>query len=287
MISSKTVPKFSYDIELYESYLFDLSLNKKHPINQPTFMMLSKVDGRRTFEEIMAMLQADYPDADPQLIEQDFTTLLLSMKRHLLIDLPGTLKEKLRQASISMMNPMVREFSYQRHSFQGFSFMKILFSLTWITLRKMMPILLLFLLLACGLIMMSGQTPLIIYPVSLLVVILSIILSIAVHEAAHLYLLRRLTKNPNLGHIKEQVLTLKVVRPQMEEDLQVITAGPLLTASVGGAGLWLTMLVTQPFWHLTLHVCAGIFLLHLLYLLPFIGDGRNFKYSINEREFLL
>lgn len=284
MITYKTVPWLPPDMILSETCLTDRALDKDYPINPSTYVMLSALDGKTNVRDLLAFIQTQFTDADPDVLENDFLSLLHSMKQNQMIHVSSGLKESLQRLWLSLKIPGGKAYMYKRHSLVSLSFWRILFFISGVVLKKMGPVLSAFLLFSFFPLMAMGEWEWMVFPAALMLFFLSLIVSIALHESAHLFMLRFRYRNAYIGYVKEEWLTFKVVRPSLDEDLSIIVAGPLVTAVTGNVGMWAALFIVDPFWHLTLHLCTGVFLIHLIYLFPFAGDGKQFMKVLKSQK---
>jgi len=274
MLTKKSIPVFPDDVLLTENFIDDLGLEKRHKIDRMAFFMLSGIDGKKTIEDLIKDIHIRFQEVEISQIEKDLMNVFSLLEQHHLINFRNKFQDTLLFYFITLTN---RRYipSAKRFNIKTFSF----------------PAMILFVLLRCA----SGLFPLLIiagllsstpYAVSKdpealavmfysLCIFSSILVSISVHETAHLYFLRRSMKKNSIGFLKVGFMSFKIVRPVVNEQIAVAVSGPVLTGGIGIAGSWACMLIANPTLHLVGLICSGVFLIHLLNLLPFFSDGNK------------
>ncbi|MGX2995798.1 hypothetical protein JNUCC64_16170 [Streptomyces sp. JNUCC 64] len=105
---------------------------------------------------------------------------------------------------------------------------------------------------------------------------LGLVGSFALHESAHVVVLRRIPTVTRVALVRTGWRTSVVPEGDMtaRQIVAVAVAGPAVCALVGAA-LWLSALD---------RVLAWWYLAHLVFLLPFFGDGRSLRLALRVRR---
>jgi len=273
----KRVPYFPEGVKVMENSIYDYDLDVYVPINETARIMLRQVDGVKSLDECIDHLQSQF-QVERTRIANDFFMLLQSLNQKHLVNWRFESKSKL----LSKCLPII--FQYQKKYAQRFtchnnSFMMMFIQLCWIVFKKIALFWGMFIILCLGSYAILENS--IIWTVGYLfsVIYLSIIVSFALHETTHAYLHRMGNVRKGGGYIAADWLSVKFVRPfslSSKSKWYVTLFGPLIPGIIGVLGLFITnMWLSNSSIFVELNCIFSIFTLHLLYLLPFFGDGKS------------
>ncbi|MGB4442060.1 MAG: hypothetical protein WBJ62_07545 [Coriobacteriia bacterium] len=176
-------------------------------------------------------------------------------------------------------HPALAMFGSRRVEVRGTSFASIAGTTLWALARNATWVLAVFAILGLGMMMLMRQAlpwliALAVVPPAL------VILGLALHEAGHLYALRRVTGIADVGWLRLGVLCAGIRRPALSprDTATVAAAGPA-TASATGVVIALAGVVlgSPAFVVCGLPLCA-----HLITLSPWASDGRSFLRALKE-----
>ncbi|USK36458.1 PqqD family protein (plasmid) [Bacillus sp. F19] len=281
MLTNKSIPTFPVDVVLQENCIEDLGLEKQHKIDRMAFYMLSKIDGKKTIEDLIEEIHDHYSDVKKKQIEIDLMNVFRLLEQHHLINFANKLQDILLSYFVTLSNrkyiPSAKRYNIQTLSFPAM----ILFVLVRCT-AQLFPLMIIVTLLSSIPFLVSKEAEALTVIFYSLCIFFAIVVSISIHETSHLYFLRRSLQKKSIGFLKIGFMSFKIVRPAVNEQLIVAVSGPMITGGFGIVEAWACLLISDPFFHLVGLICSGIFLIHLLNLLPFFNDGSKLYNEIFE-----
>lgn len=283
MLTNKSIPAFPVDVVLKENCIEDLGLEKQHKIDRMAFYMLSKIDGKKTIEDLIEEIHDHFSDVKKKQIEKDLMNVFSLLEQHHLINFSNKLQDTLLSYFVTLTN---RKYipSAKRYNIQTLSFPAMVLFVLVRCAAQLLPLMVIVTLLSSIPFIVSKEAEAMTVIFYSLCIFFAIAVSISIHETSHLYFLRRSLQKNSIGFLKIGFMSFKTIRPAVNEQLIVAVSGPMITGGFGIAGAWACLMISDPFFHLVGLVCSGIFLLHLLNLLPFFNDGSKLYNEIFDQH---
>ncbi|ATH94815.1 PqqD family protein [Bacillus glycinifermentans] len=269
----KKIPYFPEHVTLNEKYISDHDLGADFPINPTAYRMLQEIDGKKDEAEIAAGL-ADVFRISESVLQKDLHELLTGLNRRYLINWKygGFL-----QQFLSQYRPGYRE----RFSGRSDSFLFLYITCLHIISRKIILFWFIFLVLSIAAYIAVPDRSIVNIAVYFSIIYAGLISGTVLHETVHGTVHRRFVgKQGPDGFLAADMMSVKFVRPAVspyrKKMIWITVLGPLVPGILGVAGVLFTILCLRENM-----VSAGILLffatyaLHMLYLLPFMGDGKS------------
>ncbi len=265
--------------------IHDVASGRRVGINGGAHEIVSEIDGSRSVGQIAGEISHRFGIGE-DLALADTTALIRTMRKAGLLRVSNSSSDRLLGMFIAVSSldfSPVKDWllEHKRVDVRGGSFLAIMAQVS----RAMF---LGFSWLAVYLTVLSGSLMLVLVgsPLYALAVPLgtytTIVLGLALHESAHLYVLRRVTGNRSIGYLMLSRADARIVRPRVPDDVElaVAAAGPLVPTLCGAAFYAANAL------HPTLYLplVALPFVLHALNLLPFAPDGRKLLMYANGSD---
>ncbi|TYR73472.1 hypothetical protein FZC79_18700 [Rossellomorea vietnamensis] len=274
MILPSSIPSIPPGVKVENRCIKDASLSREHKIDKVGNLFLSKIDGKKSIHMISEELEKDFVNVDYEKIEGDYMQFLRILNRQHCINIDNSLSQKLLGTLVQLLQFRRVEPSNSRVEIHGTSLLSLTVKTLLLLQYKLIWMYLLALINTICLMLLLPGTTMIAGAFSFIAVFL-FSLSLALHEATHLFTLRKLTSNDQLGHFEFRPLLFRLVRPVTEHEASIGVSGPLATAGVGVIMAWAGMFISDPFFYLFWLFLSSIFFIHLINLFPFCSDGKK------------
>ncbi|MGG3571186.1 PqqD family protein [Bacillus gobiensis] len=279
VLKIERIPSLPVHVTLKKKHLTDDQLGAEFPINESAYHMLKEMDGKKTEGEITESIAKIF-NVKEKVISNDFNKLLLELNSHYLV--------ALRYQSPSLLVTFLLQFFKQyhfkykeRYMSNGESFWSIFFTCLFIVTKKIIFIWFLFMIVATVAFLIIPDQSIVNIAVYFTVIYIALITGTALHETAHGYCHRKFAGNHGpRGFFASDMMSVKFVRPVIKpyklKMLWITALGPLVPGLLGASGIMITFLylrenpVSSGFF-----IFSIIYFIHLLYLLPFMGDGKS------------
>ncbi|SFS95665.1 hypothetical protein [Marininema halotolerans] len=273
----KVVPVLPSGVHIHEDGLYDEHLDAVIPVNDVGKKMIEEVDGQRDMGTIVTRLDQTFSVGEERL-SIDTGQLFNHLNQHYVLNY--TYHGKNRGISLLLSFFMqYRKGYHERFNLSSNHFFTLLRQMMGITLRKLFIFWALFMVmdsLAYGFI----PNPFF-YQLAYYFTLLygGLIVSSALHETIHVYIYRRMVPDRS-GFVAADLLSIRLVRPTISpypfKLIWVTFLGPAIPGTMGLLGILLLQMTTlHPTLTDSLMVISSAFALHLMYLLPFMGDGKS------------
>lgn len=221
---------------------------------------------RTSFDIILYKLFKIYPSVPKATISKDLKTYLVSLNKQGLITYRYSVSASLLEKIKFYFLCFVRGYR-NRQDIASSNILVVLTKTLVFVLRTYLLLLVLFgvssllMLIAC----LGSQY--LIYVVYYITYVISLFLSIAVHESIHLLTYRYIT-NTKDGYLISKLLSIAFFREKLsgKGGFLVRLLAPLITAFIGG----MLFVSTDD---LIVKILSSLFICHIINLLPFFGDG--------------
>ncbi|MFN2746793.1 MULTISPECIES: PqqD family protein [Bacillus] len=275
----KKIPYFPEHVTLEQKHISDHDLGADFPINPTAYQMLKEVDGKKDEEEIAAALSGVFQIGEDVLLK-DLHELLSGLNRRYLINWKYGERPSF-QGFVCQFFSQYHIRYRERFSSRSASFLFLYIKFLQIISKKIIVFWLIFLLLSCAAFVAVPDGSIIGIAVYFSVIYFGLITGTALHEVAHGVAHRKLAgKQQAGGYLAADMMSVKFIRPVTNpydgKMIWITALGPLAPGLLGLAGVLFTIFFLQEN-----IVSVGVLLffstyaLHMMYLLPFMGDGKS------------
>ena len=257
------VPVLPKGVLLHENSLEDKALQQDYPMNATAQQFLSLVDGKRPLSFLAAELAKRYQQPE-ETITPDILALSQKLQQNRLLNVRGSWKQWFFRWLIALQTRTIPPIYGWRSDPPETTNIAVLFFWTClIVLRAWLPFIGLVSIIGVGVGSMLGI--LLPFTAYLAFILACVVSSIALHEASHLIVLRRL-QGRACGFFVHTIPSIHLVRPprtDLRSEVMISLAGPLAPTVVA-----LGMLVWH-FFHGSLvdWIVIAIFGIHALQLI--------------------
>jgi hypothetical protein len=272
------IPYLPAGVKLVTQQLIDEKTGITFPVNRTASMMIEEIDGRKTAAEIIDKIAEKFP-VDRNVIERDVTALFNKLSKQHLLNIEAGHKAPAAKV-VSLFFRQYQPGFRHRYEEDFTSFFFLFLFLFSIVFRKVGVFFLLFLSLSLGSYIFFQFDISLTIAMYFSVVYIGLLSSFALHETCHAYFFRRRSgTSTTAGFIASDWMSVKFVRPAADKhgnSLWLVTLlGPLIPGITGVFGIIATnTLITEQAMMYALNSFFAVFLLQLIYLTPFFGDGK-------------
>ncbi|MED1635237.1 PqqD family protein [Bacillus licheniformis] len=275
----KKIPYFPEHVTLNRKHISDHDLDADFPINPTAYQMLKEVDGKKDELEIAEALKGVF-NVREEVLQKDLHELLTGLNRRYLINwrygegpsFAGVLYQFFSQYHIRYK---------ERFSSHSDSFLLLYIKFLQVISKKIIVFWLVFLMLSLAAYTVVPDGSIVGIAAYFSVVYFGLITGTALHEVVHGIAHRKAAgRNGPQGFLAADMMSVKFVRPVMslhdKRSIWITTLGPLVPGVLGIAGVLFTVFFLKEN-----AVSVGVLLffstyaLHMMYLLPFMGDGKS------------
>ncbi|MFT0802585.1 PqqD family protein [Bacillus swezeyi] len=279
LFAIKKIPYFPEHVTLDQKHISDHDIGADFPINPTAYQMLKEIDGKKDEQEIAAALSGVFRISEDVLLK-DLHELLSGLNQRYLINwkygdgpsFQGFLHQFFGQYHIRYR---------ERFSSRSDSFLFLYIKFLQIISRKIIVFWLIFLMLSLAAFLAFPDGSIIGIAVYFSVIYFGLITGTALHEVVHGMAHRKLAgKHGAPGYLAADMMSVKFIRPVIspfDKKMIWITAlGPLVPGILGLAGVLFTIFFLQEnAVSVGMLLFFSTFALHMIYLLPFMGDGKS------------
>ena len=221
------IPTLPRGVRLHENSLEDKALQQDYPINTTARHFLSLIDGKHSLSSLASSLAGHYQRSE-EAVMSDILPLSQKLQQNRLLNVRGSWRQFFLQWLIAFRTHIIPPIYGWRSDLPETSNIGVLFFWTClIVLRAWLPLICLSLVIGVGVGSMLG----ILLPFTAYLAFswACVVLSIALHEASHLIMLRRL-QGSRYGFFVQVGLYIHLVRPQqtsLRSEAMISLAGPL------------------------------------------------------------
>lgn len=286
------VPFFPDEVEFNKSYLIDKSLDMKISLNEVSKNILTLVDGKNTCGDIFEQLKTNYT-VDEKTLFRDINELLLSMNSKGLLNLRYSHVSNIIGKIVSVMYLYHPKYHY-RVDIDVDKFHQI-FHLVLKSVMKQLAIFLILNIIIYSVFLfldlfILDQSFLVFHKIfgGYLIAFAALVLSFVLHECLHVYTQKKLGNSLAanscfiLVHVFKIVCIRKVIHSKYEFLIPFL--GPFVPSLIGSIIiLFINTVKVAPSYKPFILVFAVIFCIHIIYLIPFWGDGKNTMLKLAKR----
>lgn len=273
----KLVPYFPPGVCIKSHSVYDATLDVSLPMNSTAKVMLTEVDGKQDMETIINNLNVKFK-IDENILFHDVASLFGSLNQNYMLNWKYKTGNKFKDTLLHFFSQYKRGYR-ERFDIGNFDFFSIFLKMLMVVIRKIVlfwAIVMILCMVAYSYVQSDFILSLAYY---FSISYIGIITSFSLHETLHAYAQRKMTsKYP--GFIASDLLSLRLVRPVImpyqKKMIWITVLGPLIPGIFGILGIILTQLLdVSGSLAYTLNIIFITFALHILYLLPFVGDGKS------------
>ncbi|ENQ3105065.1 Coenzyme PQQ synthesis protein D (PqqD) [Bacillus sp. 491mf] len=277
MNKRKLVPYFPSGVSIKNRSVYDATLDVSLPMNSTAKVMLTEIDGKQDMEKIINNLNTKF-NIDENTLFHDVASLFGSLNQNYMLNWKYETGNKFKDALLHFFSQYKIGYK-ERFNIGDFDFFSIFLKMLLVVIRKIVlfwTIVMILCIVAYSFIQSDFILSLAYY---FSISYIGIITSFSLHETLHAYMQRKMTsKYP--GFIASDLLSLRLVRPVImpyqKKMIWITVLGPLIPGIFGVLGIILTQLLgVSGSLAYTLNIIFITFALHILYLLPFVGDGKS------------
>lgn len=282
MVTRFSVPILAPGVQVAATEVHDTASGRRVGINESAREIISEIDGSRSVSQIAGEISHRFGIGEA-LALADTTAMIRTLQKAGLLHVSNRVGDRLLGLiiAVSSLNFSAAKdwlLDRRRVDVRGGSFPRIVAQVSLAMLIRFSWLAVYLTVLGGGLILtLVGSLA---YALGIpLAAYATIVLGIALHESAHLYVLRRLTSDQSAGYLRLSRAEARIVRPRVGDDVElaVAAAGPLVPVMLG------TVLYAVNPLHPTLYLplVALPLVMHALNLLPFAPDGRKLWVYVN------
>ncbi|MCD7036038.1 PqqD family protein [Metabacillus sp. GX 13764] len=278
MSRTELIPYFPEGVAVKGKFIHDEKISAKLPVNQTAKAILEEVDGKKNIDEIIEAVTKKFK-VDKDRIFQDTAALFAGLNEKHFLNWKYASNSKVKEGLANFFAQYKRGY-HERFPSEGSSFPAI-FLLMLSAVTKKIAIFWLFVMILSAAGYIIAPTPFILWLAYYITVVYAgLMASFAVHEAMHASMHRKMAGSLGSGYLAADLMSIKFVRPAAAQyELKYIwitLLGPIVPAVIGIVGYTLSMtLMEGGTLGSTCQALSLTFLIHILYLLPFIGDGKS------------
>ena len=221
------VPVLPKGVLLHEHSLEDKALQQDYPMNTTAQYFLSLVDGKRSLSSLAVELAKHYQQSE-ETITPDILSLCQKLQQNRLLNVRGSWRQFLFRWLIALQTRTIPPIYGWRSDLPETTNIVVLFFWTClIVLRAWIPLICLVSIIGVGIGCMLGN--LLPFAAYLALTWVCVVSSIALHEASHLIVLRRL-QGYTCGFFVHTIPYIHLVRPpqnDLRSEAMISLAGPL------------------------------------------------------------
>ncbi|MFB6498246.1 PqqD family protein [Bacillus haynesii] len=279
LVGIKKIPYFPEHVKLDRKHISDRDLDADFPINPTAYQMLKEVDGKKDELEIAGDLAGVFRVSEEVLLK-DLHQLLTGLNRNYLINW----KYGERPSFLGFLYQFFGQYHIrykERFSSDSDSFLFLYMKFLHVISKKIIVFWLVFLMLSLSAYIFVPDSSIISIAAYFSVIYFGLITGTALHEVVHGIAHRKFVgKNGPQGFLAADMMSVKFIRPVIspydKKSIWITALGPLVPGVLGIAGVLFTIFFLQEN-----AVSVGVLLffstyaLHMMYLLPFMGDGKS------------
>lgn len=277
MDKKKLVPYFPSGVSIENNSIYDKTIETSLPINHTAKVMLMEVDGEKDINEIIHNLNKKFK-IDEEILFKDIASLFGDLNKNYLLNWKVKTNHFLMDSIMNFLSQYKIGYR-ERFEIHHDSFWGIFFKILLVVIRKIIVFWVGVLALSTLVYFYTELEFVLSLAYYFSIVYIGLILSFTLHETMHAYIHRKMTsKCP--GFIASDVMSVKfirpIIRPYKKKMIWITIVGPLIPGIIGMLGVILLQIFSvSGVLASTLYVIFIIFAAHLLYLLPFLGDGKS------------
>lgn len=280
MVTPDSRPRLVSGLERTGNEVFDGAMSRAVRVNDVGEFIMDRIDGATPVCRIAAAVSERFAVAERTALA-DTVAFVDSLKRCGLVNIRHPLADRARAVLgfvLTLDGAALRECAAllgpgERHDIPGTSFPAIAARIGLRLGRRHLPLATASILLYGALVLALLREPVYSFVIPAVVYGFAL-LGMVLHESAHLYALRRYTREKRLGYLRLAPLEMGICYPSASPEVgfRVAMAGPLLPAVCGAALYVVNALYPSPL----LAAAALMLVAHVLSFLPLIdSDGRH------------
>ncbi|KXZ20526.1 metallopeptidase [Bacillus nakamurai] len=275
----KKIPYFPENVTLNKKHIMDHDLDTKFPINLTAFHMLKEIDGKKDEQDIVSGISEIFNISESVLLK-DLNELLTGLNRRYLINW----KYGEHPSFSAFLYRFLSQYHIhyrERFSNQSDSFLSLYINFFHVISRKIILFWLLFLMLSVVSFIAIPNASIINIAIYFSVIYFGLITGTTLHEVIHGLVHRKFVgKHGPKGYLAADIMSVKFLRPVISpynKKMVLITLlGPLVPGILGVVGVLFTIFfLHENMFSVGILLFFSTYTLHMIYLLPFLGDGKS------------
>lgn len=277
---NRSIPMMPDGLVLHPSHLEDMNMGCDYPINKTAAMYFSLIDGKKNLNDISRIIAQKY-NQNHENVLQDLKKLSIQLEKHHILNMKMSWRDRILILLISIRHFILPHIAIWRHNPpETKSYAKILLWTCFVISKAFLPVLLIF----CVVFTLLGFALGMFWVFTVIygVIYLSMILSIATHEASHLAYVRW-CKGANYGFMVTRGPLAYVVCPKLDDKKSNIMA------SLIGPGTPVMIAIVVTIFHFLYGSWIDWFIIFIfgIHVLQFIfpnQDIRNVITTLREQN---
>ncbi|MGG4156817.1 hypothetical protein [Bacillus muralis] len=273
------IPKLSESVKGIDNALYDTDLDLTIPLNNIARIIIKEMDGKNTCGDIFEKTK-DLFSIDNEIYFIDLKEFILMINSKGIINLRYKNYYPLIEEAINFIaqyHPKLR-FRYEENKDAGF--LRVFFLMFNIVMKQVFIFWFIPTIYLIVLFYLSQSNQFLFLFGNMTMAFSGLISSFALHEAIHIKLYRNKCENHAKGCVIVNLLSIKFIRPEytcdFKSSLLVTLMGPLVPGLIGCLYFVLmTMSNVNQIWLVPFSFFFFSYVLHLLFLIPFWGDGKS------------
>lgn len=276
---SNWVPVLSKSIKVKDNALYDIDLDLTIPLNSVAKVIVKEIDGKNTCGDIFEKTKNLFT-IDNELYFDDLKTFILMINNKGIINLRYKNYNFFIEEVINFFAQYNPKLSFRYEVDKSAGFLSVFFLIFNVVLKQVFIFWLVPTIYIFYLFLVSQSNQFMILFGYMTMTFSGLISSFALHEAIHIKAYRHKCNNQGLGFIIVNLFSIKFVRPELnssfKSSLLMTLSGPLIPGLIGC--LYFALMIMSDVNRLMVIPFSFFFFsytLHLLFLLPFWGDGKS------------
>ena len=276
------IPYIPQNIEIYADYIYDPNLYAKIPINKTAYKILLLVDGKKSVSEITEEMNKKF-NINHDILSNDINNLFNQLNNNYLLNWKYKSNVRVKNLIINIIAQYKKGYK-ERVYIKNNSIFSVFNSINNVIIKKIGIFFIWSLMLYILSISITSAHSASHIALASLVCFSGLILSTNIHELSHLYSLWIQKKDKNIGFIGISPLGVRFVRPietKIKNNIIVALSGSMVPGILGILMFSINYTLFKEWQYLVyLNIFAAMFIIQLIHLLPFTGDGKNLLNNI-------
>ncbi|PXV86710.1 coenzyme PQQ synthesis protein D (PqqD) [Lachnotalea glycerini] len=281
MCKVNIIPDFPPRVKLIDNIISDDALQYETKLNSTALAVFKLVDGKNNLLDIVKDMNFQYGCKDDRVLNDVNQLILDANKRNILnlkIESNNLLYKNIARLIFNILYRRV-----ERYDILDSNFFMIFVQLCKIIISKLKGLVIILDLAILFILYLSYDFNQTIYEYAwnifayVNLFIIGTVTSISMHETLHAYYFRKISNQTKSGFfvIRGMMMSFKRRKDQQISGLWVELSGPFITFVIGAAGYVSTYFLIPKEFYLYFYIFFFSYLIQIVNLLPFSGDGKN------------
>ncbi len=273
----KRIPYIPQNIEINKDHIFDHNLHADIPINETAYKILLLIDGIKSVSEITEHLNEEIK-INYDVLYNDINNLFYELNTNYLLNWKYKTNIMMKKIFINFIAQYKKGYK-ERVTIKNSSFFSVFNSINNVIFKKIGMLFTWTLALYILSVVLISDSLASGVAFGFLIAFVGLILSTNIHELSHMYTLWIKKKNKNIGFLGISPLGVRFVRPaetNFKNNIIIALSGSIIPGTLGVLMYIISFTMFKEWqYSVYINIFAGMFIIQLVHLLPFTGDGKN------------